>query len=95
MTLLDENKTEAYLLRVLIEAGRRVNNYPERRVCIILAFEMHSEKKTLLNPFVSDLKHFCLIENEGEPNKKPTSKIEPKVKCVFAFQLKIERTPFW
>lgn len=43
MTLLDENKTEAYLLRVLIEAGRRVNNYPERRVCILLAFEMHSK----------------------------------------------------
>lgn len=78
MTLLDENKTEAYLLRVLIEAGRRVNNYPERRVCIILAFEMHSEKKTLLNPFVSDLKHFCLIENEGEPKKTQRQKLNLK-----------------
>lgn len=34
MCLLDENKTEAYLLRVLIEVGRRAKSYPQQRVRI-------------------------------------------------------------
>lgn len=37
MCLLNENKTEAYLLRVLIEVGRRAKTYPKRSVRMIPA----------------------------------------------------------
>lgn len=51
MCLLDENKTEVFLLRVLIEVGRRVKNYPPKHVrCLNVSVRSTSPVIVIGNP---------------------------------------------